>query len=374
MRISSWARLLLVVVCGLLPSAARSQWTVTYLQPTGPADSFGRGVSGVDQVGQAFVGGAYHAARWTGSAASFVDLSPAGPVASRLTDTDGVNQVGAATFGFVEHSGIWSGTAASFADLHPLSSPLSSVANDTAGAMQTGSVNFSVSGPVHAARWSLTAASYIDIHPGGSYLNSEGLGTDGTSIAGDADTGGVTHAALWRFTPDLFIDLHPVGASYSVANDVDGAIQVGEADFAGTPHAALWSGSAGSFVDMNPPSAGGSRLRGVNGGFQVGDAFVGPGASYKAGVWTGTAASFVNLHSFLTPFTYTSSEAWGVMTTTTNVYVVGSAFNSGLARSEAILWSIAVPEPGSISAIAATGLCAMCLRRRRGDSVKRARV
>ena len=125
----------------------------------------------------------------------------------------------------MEHAGIWSGTAASYADLHPSgsSSPFSSVANDTAGSMQTGSVTATSSGPVHAARWSFTAISYIDIHPGGSYTNSEGIGTDGTSIVGDADTGGVTHAALWKFSPDLFIDLHPAGAGLSVANDATAA-------------------------------------------------------------------------------------------------------------------------------------------------------
>ena len=97
----------------------------------------------------------------------------------------------------------------------------------------------------------------------------------------------------------------------------------------------------------------------------MGDAFLGPSpASYKAGVWTGTAGSFVNLHSFLTPFTFSSSEAWGVKRTATNVYVVGSAYNDGLARNEAIVWTLAIPEPGAFSLIAATVVLATCLRRR----------
>jgi len=368
MRISSLAGLVVVILSSLFASRANSQWTVTYLQPSGPVDSLGRGVSGVDEAGQAFVGGNYHAARWTGSAASFVDMHPAGPVASRVVDTDGVNQVGAATFGFSEHAAIWSGTAASFADLHPLSSPDSSVARDTAGTLQTGQVTLTSSGPGHAALWHLTAASFVDIHPGG-YVNSDGIGTDGVKIVGYAETGGAQHAGLWSFAPDLFVDLHPGGTSSSVANDVDGSIQVGEANIAGTPHAALWSGTAASFVDMNPPSAGGSRLRGVDGGFQAGDAFVGPGGSFKAGVWTGTASSFVSLHSFLTPFTYSSSEAWGVWTDGTTVRVVGSAFNSSLSRNEAILWTMTIPEPGLFSLIAGVGVCGIGARRRREDSL-----
>jgi hypothetical protein len=365
MRISGSVGLV-VIFAGLFSSAAHAQWTVTYLHPAGAVDSFARGASGVDQGGQAFVGGNYHASRWTGSAASFVDMHPGGYVASRVSDTDGIKQVGGATPLFTEHAALWSGTAASFVDLHPVSDPLSSVAYDLGGAIQTGSVTFTATGPTHAALWSSTALSYVDIHPSGD--NSIGFGTDGTSIVGQVSTvgaGGFTHAGLWKFGPDVFTDLHPAGAGTSVANDVDGAIQVGEANFAGSTHAALWTGTAASFVDMNPPGAGGSKLRGVDGGFQVGEAFVGPGASFKAGIWTGTAASFVNLHSFLTPFTFSSSDAWGVWSDGVNVYVAGSAFNDGTSRSEAVLWTMAIPEPSSLSAVAAAvGLVALRFRRR----------
>jgi hypothetical protein len=282
-----------------------------------------------------------------------------------LTGSDGTNQSGAATVTFQEHAGVWAGTAASFIDLHPGGGTLSSVANDTAGSFQTGSVTSTVTGPTHAARWSFTALSYLDIHPGAAYDNSVGVGTDGASIVGQVSkigAGAFDHAGLWKFSPDSFTDLNPSGASSSIANDVDGSTQVGEAVFGSTPHGVLWSGTAASFVDMDPGS--GSRLRGVDGGYQVGDAFVGPGASFKAGVWTGSAASFVNLHSFLTPFTYSSSEAWGVTVTPTNVYVIGSAFNDGTARNEAVLWTLAIPEPGSVSAIMLLGFAAMCSRRR----------
>jgi hypothetical protein len=362
MRGSSFVGLLVVIFSGLFSSAAHSQWTVTYLHPAGAVDSFARGASGVDQGGQAFVGSNYHAARWSGSAASFVDMHPAGTVASRVLDTDGTNQVGGATFGFTEHAAIWSGTAASFADLHPFGTADSSIARDTAGVLQTGSVTLTTVGPTHAARWSFTAGSFVDIHPGG-YFNSVGIGTDGSSIAGEVDTGSATHAGLWKFAPDVFTDLHPTGASSSVANDVDGAIQVGEANIGFSPHAALWSGTAASFVDLNPPGAGGSRLRGADGGFQVGEAFVAPGASFKAGIWAGTPGSFVNLHSFLTPATYSSSEAWGVWSDGVSVFVAGSAVNTGLSRSEAILWTMIIPEPTAFVLLCIAAAQMVALRR-----------
>ena len=82
MRVSSFAGFLAAAAFVLIPAAAHSQWTVTYLQPATTTDSFGRGVPlRVDQVGQASTGGIYHAALWTGSAGSYVDLQPAGPVA-----------------------------------------------------------------------------------------------------------------------------------------------------------------------------------------------------------------------------------------------------------------------------------------------------
>ena len=146
----------------------------------------------------------------------------------------------------------------------------------------------------------------------------------------------------------MFIDLHPTGFARSEAFDVDGAIQVGHvssSEFSGGPkRAALWSGTAASFVDMNPAGAGRSTLRGADGGYQVGSAAF-SGNSDNAGIWSGTPDSFVNLHSLLTPSTYSSSEARGVWTDSNTLKVVGTAFNSNLGRNEAILWELRLRDP-----------------------------
>jgi len=86
------------------------------------------------------------------------------------------------------------------------------------------------------------------------------------------------------------VNLNPAAARYSYAVGVSGGQQVGYADVGGADHAGLWSGTAGSWVDLNPAGAIGSDAYDVSGGQQVGE------ASGYAGLWSGTAASWVNLN------------------------------------------------------------------------------
>ncbi len=331
------------------PSLLLSQWTAIPLHPaSGFTDSFVRGISSGQQVGQAHDGSNYHAVRWTGSPGSLIDLNPIGATASRALGSWGSRQVGVATFGFTENAALWTGTAASFLNLHPATGYSSSEAWAIKGDLIVGGVDLSTSGPAYAARWTMTSpttATFDEMHPGPAYMNSFALGTDGISAVGQATTtGGATHAAHWVLTSEFFTDLNPSGSSYSVARDVEGLVQIGEVNVGSAPHAAMWTGTTASFTDLNPPIAGGSTLYDIDGGYEVGNAFV--GGSYKAGIWSSTAASFVNLHAFLPPSTYSSSEARAVWTDGATVYVAGSAFRTEFSRSEAMLWVL--PEPASI--------------------------
>ena len=56
-------------------------------------------VDGGIQVGEAGIGSGTHAALWTGTAASFVDMNPPGAGGSRLRGVDGGFQVGEAFVG-----------------------------------------------------------------------------------------------------------------------------------------------------------------------------------------------------------------------------------------------------------------------------------
>lgn len=74
------------------------------------------------QVGEAEIG-AYHAAAWGGSAEAFVDLNPPGSTSSRLYATQGGMQVGYALIGGTSRASLWAGRASSHVDLHALLPP-----------------------------------------------------------------------------------------------------------------------------------------------------------------------------------------------------------------------------------------------------------
>lgn len=378
MRFATSTRLLALIVSGALASGAHAQWVVSYLHPAGALQSFGNGVSGVDQVGYIKAGANNHGALWTGSAASFVDMNPASAIASILNGTDGVRQAGEFSpvptippshSYMVNFAAIWSSTPASMVNIQPSGGGYEPVSSAVAieGDLQTGYYAYtSEPSTPGAARWNGSAASYAGLATPG--LTSRcGLGTDGSSIVGRAAGSGGFHATLWTFGPTAFVDLNPAGSTSSEAYDVEGNIQVGYADLNGGSHAAIWSGTAASVVDMNPVGATTSVLRGADDSYQVGSATF-PGSSSNAGIWSGTAGSFLNLHALLAPGAYSSSQANGVWTDGTTIKVVGTAFNTGLARSEAVLWTVTVPEPATLSLLSAIGLVGACLGRRRVKS------
>ena len=86
------------------------------------------------------------------------------------------------------------------------------------------------------------------------------------------------------------IQLHPAGASRSWALGVGDGGQVGFAEIGGAEHAGLWSGSAHSWVDLHPAGMGVSRAASVAGGQQVGTAGVDFSAP-RASLWSGSAGS-----------------------------------------------------------------------------------
>jgi hypothetical protein len=101
----------------------------------------------------------------------------------------------------------------------------------------------------------------------------------------------------------------------------------------------------------------------VFGGYQVGQ--VETSSDVHAAIWHGTPDSWVDLGSLL-PANYSQSNAFGVWTDGQTIQVAGLARNNTLNRSEAILWTNTVPEPGAL-AIALTGLSVIGRRRVRGS-------
>lgn len=98
--------------------------------------------------------------------------------------------------------------------------------------------------------------------------------------------GTTAHAAF------TYTILHPTGTFASYGEGLNLSTQVGYV-LAGGYHAGLWSGTAASWVDLNPAGANSSRAYGVDGDKQVGYAMV--SGLQRASLWSGTAASWVNL-------------------------------------------------------------------------------
>lgn len=189
-------------------------------------------------------------------------------------------------------------------------------------------------GSSHAVTWTGTAASVQDLHPGGIYTNSYATNTDGTTQVGFATTSaslGTAQAMMWNGTPTAVV-LHPSGYDNSQALGVDGGTQVGyglntsEAEY----RALMWSGSAASVVDLKPttPGWGSTFAIGAGGGMQSGFG-LSPGSEFHALIWSGSGGSFVDIN----PAGSTESQA----VTTNGTYHGGYALFG--AAQDAILWN-----------------------------------
>ena len=112
-------------------------------------------------------------------------------------------------------------------------------------------------------------------------------------------------AADWTVT-----NLHPAGVGGdSWAFGVSGGQQVGVVGAGGGGRASLWSGTAASRVDLHPAGFVHSNANGVGGGQQVGSAVVNQHA--HAALWGGTAASFVDLSPAGSPDSYAHGVSGG---------------------------------------------------------------
>jgi hypothetical protein len=113
---------------------------------------------------------------------------------------------------------------------------------------------------------------------------------------------------------------------------------------------------------MDPPEAHGcSELLATCGTAQVG--YIAPASGVFAGIWFGSAASFLNLAQFL-PAGYGDSYATSIATDGANYYVGGYAENLTTLHNDAFLWVGSVPAPGSLGLLAGAGFLASRRRRR----------
>ncbi|MCY2958927.1 MAG: hypothetical protein NTY35_02090 [Planctomycetota bacterium] len=301
----------------LASSNATAQWTVVNLG-SGQALAVG----GYKQAGTS----AGNAVTWSGSPTSLVNLGPGQAVA-----TDGAQQVGATA---ANRPALWSGTAASFVDLTPTDWVYPAYVTGVDGGIQCGNLLHILSS--YAGYWTGSAASwtYLTACP---FVNSTSvLAVHAGQLVGSGQVGGRQHAFLWTDVSAACLDMHPAtlaGSGTSAALAVHAGQQAGwtQADSGLPQHAALWSGSAASWVDLHPIGVEASIVYGISGAYQVGTVTV--GSQQRASLWSGTAASWVDLQAFL-PANTTSSVATGVWTDAAGVTHISGYANPG----GAVLW------------------------------------
>jgi hypothetical protein len=292
------------------------------------------------------------------SAASFVSASAFGgwtvsilgnplPVArsSSATCTNGGTQGGVAynSVANSDYACIWSSTSGSLVYLHPnLPGARDSTVSAIQGTQQVGSYSyFTGSGYAgKAALWNSTASSMISLHPGSLSSWSNALAIDGTHQYGANDVGTTSHAAAWTGTAASWVDLHPptvVTTNSSLIRAANAGQQVGYVSI-NTPsngirtHAGLWTGTAASWVDLHPEGALYSSANGVHSGQQVGSAGVLDSSSAyveHAMLWQGSASSMADLH----PSGAIDSRAYAVFGGTQVGFVRFSTTNT-----HAVLW------------------------------------
>ncbi|MCE5315058.1 MAG: carboxypeptidase regulatory-like domain-containing protein [Armatimonadota bacterium] len=248
-----------------------------------------------------------------------------------------------------DHAALWTGSADSIVDMHPVGAASSAV-NAVSNGWQAGIINVEAdTDPVtyadHACIWNGTADSHVDLHVSTQTASAaNGLYTsDGSNIlvggyVKGADT--VVKACLWSYDAgagtSTNTDLSSVSTEASEVTCVYGTNKAGYAQVSSVSHACLWTGTANTWSDLNPSAASASAIAYMCDGRQVGYATI--SGVDCAGLWKGTSGSFVNLSSYLSAGVYGNSYARSVYVSGDDTYVAGYAVNATTGRNEALLW------------------------------------
>jgi hypothetical protein len=330
----------LTALCTVISTQSQAAWTATVLHPASAVYSEGWGVNGSVQGGLVVVGSTTQAALWAGTGGSFTNVHPAGALDSTITGVGtGNQQVGYATYGARPQATLWNGPTGAIVNLDNfLAGSAATFAHSVNDGQQVGYVQMNAGGTL-AALWSGTAGSFVNLNPGGvdgSYANGVANGYQvGSTYANNG-----SDAAMWHGTAGSWVNLNP-GIDYdSEAYGVGDGQQVGRIwhTVNGGPNAALWSGTAGSFVNLHPAGKVRSEAFGVDGGMQCGHVFLDAETDH-ASVWSGSAATWEDLHLYLNSDDYAFSTARGIWRSGDTIYVMGDAYNTHTNNTEAILWT-----------------------------------
>lgn len=274
-----------------------------------------------------------------------------------------------------DHALLWSGTPSSRVDLNPGTFD-SSYGTAVGVSQQVGYGSpTGAGGKTHALLWSGTAASVIDLQPtDAKYTASQAMGIGGGHEVGNGTTSGGSHALMWTGTVDSVIDLHSSAFSSTgaLAVDQDQEVGIGIPVGGSQNHALLWSGTAESVLDLNPTGYVSSQAMAVLNGIQVG---YGKNTTISSSpialAWSGSADSYINLHSLL------PLDSLGRVMPTSEALTIDPSGNIwGVARDAsnniyAVEWSPpSIPEPRTSIVLLLTTALAL-LRRPAGGASQR---
>ena len=159
--------------CGLVMQRHAVMWTgsadsAVFLHTKFSSYTMATGTDGVQQVGQGAVGIGYHALLWHGPGSTVIDLHP-GPawkvsMAWAVDDGQQVGSISGTQTSDLPHAALWTSTAASWVDLNPSGYSQSNACSVQDG-VEAGSGSPSAAPwKRRALAWQGTSASVIDLH------------------------------------------------------------------------------------------------------------------------------------------------------------------------------------------------------------------
>lgn len=361
----------LALVCfATFASVASAQYTSKIVSSGTTEWTVGRG------RGNLFVGGKSgfpaHAIVWDVNANTQTNIHPSGWSRSVASDVAGGQIVGyGRRAGFTRDRGIlWTNNATTAVDLTPTplaaSSFSTSSLNGTDGVTQVGEAGPTVFS-TQPYMWKGTADSAVNLTPA-TYTGGWAMAVAGNYQVGTATTSTKTHAFLWNNTADSATSLHPSGYTGSQAVGLFGDKQVGGATNADGDRAFLWTGTAASGLSLHPAGWLQSFAAGVNATHQVGYVL---DSDYRthAARWSGNAASFVNLETYLTGLTFGGSPVTITSSLVTSIdpsgRIYGVAYDASY-NTYAVVWD-PVPEPSTMLILGPAAI-ALCRKRKRSNS------
>jgi len=244
-----------------------------------------------------------------------IDLTPtASGSAQTASGGQAAGYTGATPNAFSGRATLWTGDGA--IDLHPAfldGAGARSQVNGFAGNLQVGIGAGTSTGNRNAPiAWSDTAASATllsipFVNAGGQANATDGLQIVGSAVGLDRDgtTIGTAHAMIWDVATGAALDI----GTDATLNDVAGGMQVGVIN-KGIANAAFWRGT-NKATSLHPKTAVVSYASGTDGVRQVGYAGFDIRVRVEAvkgqkdrrfnyaHVWTGTAASALNIHPYV---------------------------------------------------------------------------